>query len=106
MLLVRMTACDADLNQKSGLVGLVKTAGGATNLCIATVTALEQLCTPFAHEPAADSSAGDAAASKPAELGTHLIASKSRQLFLVCSEAQRPLIIVWGCVDARSGKLN
>ena len=78
MLLVRMTACDADLNQKSGLVGLVKTAGGATNLCIATVTALEQLCTPFAHEPAADSSAGDAAASKP-ELDAGLIATEGRQ---------------------------
>ena len=94
MLLVRMTACDADLNQKSGLVGMVKTAGGATNLCIATVTALEQLCTPFAHEPAAvGSSAGDAAVSKPAELDTELMKH-------VCS------IVNWWYTDAASDELS
>ena len=85
-LIVRMTACSADLTQMSGAVGMVKTAGGATNLCLATITALEQLCTPFAHQPGP-------AASKPPELDKALMKH-------VCE------IITWWYTGAASEELS
>ena len=86
LLLVRMTACDAALNQRSGTVGLVKTAGGGTNLVLATIAAVEQLCTPFAHQPI------NTAASKP-EIGTALMRH-------VCA------IVTWWYTDAASDELS
>jgi len=86
MLLVRMTACDAALNQRSGMVGLVRTMGGATNLCLATMTAIEQLCSPFVHQP-------NITAVSKSELDTALMKH-------VCS------IVTWWYTDAAAEELS
>ena len=86
MLLVRMTACDAALNQRSGMVGLVRTMGGTTNLCLATMTAIEQLCSPFVHQP-------NITAVSKSELDTALMKH-------VCS------IVTWWYTDAAAEELS
>ena len=49
--LVRACACNDELESVTGTLSLVSTQGGATNLCIATLTALEEFCTPGFGRP-------------------------------------------------------
>ena len=44
-LMVRAIACNSNLRTASATLGIVETHGGATNLCIATLTVLERFCT-------------------------------------------------------------
>ena len=50
-LLVRAVACNEKLDVATATLSLVLTQGGATNLCVATLKALEDFCTPGLGRP-------------------------------------------------------
>ena len=87
LLLVRMSACNAELDMQVGTIGMVRTHGGATSLAVATLTVLENFCTPYSHQPAG------AAGSKAPSLDTGLMKH-------ICS------IVTWWYTDAASDELS
>ena len=49
--LVRASACDDALEHVSGTLSVVASQGGATNLCVATLQAIQEFCTPGFGRP-------------------------------------------------------
>ena len=66
-LLVMLNACSEALETKNVCISLVATQGGATNLCLATIRAIEELCTPGYGRP------GKPAGSPPDEADANLL---------------------------------
>ena len=50
-LLVMLHACNKALDARTDYISLVETPGGALNLCLATIQALEEFCTPGFGRP-------------------------------------------------------
>ena len=90
-LMVRLAASTRDVEQRVFTLGIITTLGGASNLCMATIEALEKFCTPGHGMPVYNRHGGAAAGSQgfDKELLKHL-----------CS------IITWWYSDAASEELS